>query len=88
MPRTKSIGIVLLAKFISKSSEYSRATIDPVALLSAQFPETCCINSHYPGGTCMHQSKEGWREAIAGTISFYDAKGEREHTVYLGATPE
>jgi len=36
----------------------------------------------------MHLSKEGWREAIAGTISFYDAKSEREHTVYLGATPE
>ena len=26
-------------------------------------------------GTCMHLSKEGWREAMAGTISFYDAKG-------------
>jgi len=36
----------------------------------------------------MHLSKEGWREAMAGTISFYDAKGERQHTVYLGATPE
>ncbi len=39
-------------------------------------------------GTCMHLSKEGWREAMAGTISFYDAKGERQHTIYLGATPE
>jgi hypothetical protein len=39
-------------------------------------------------GTCMHMSKEGWREAMAGTISFYDAKGERQHTIYLGATPE
>ncbi len=39
-------------------------------------------------GTCMHLSKEGWREAMAGTISFYDAKGERQHTIYMGATPE
>jgi hypothetical protein len=39
-------------------------------------------------GTCMHLSKEGWREAMAGTISFYDAKGDRQHTIYLGATPK
>jgi hypothetical protein len=29
--------------------------------------------------------KEGWWEAMAGTIIFYDAKGERQHTIYLGA---
>ncbi len=39
-------------------------------------------------GTCMHLNKEGWREAMAGTLSFYDAKGDRQHTLYLGATPE
>lgn len=39
-------------------------------------------------GTCMHLSQEGWREAMTGTISFYDAKGDRQHTIYLGATPE
>jgi len=39
-------------------------------------------------GTCMHLSKEGWREAMAGTISFYDTQGDRQHTIYLGATPE
>ena len=39
-------------------------------------------------GTCMHLSRRRSREAMAGTISFYDAKGERQHTVYLGATPE
>ncbi len=25
---------------------------------------------------------------MAGTISFYDAKGDRQHTIYLGVTPE
>jgi hypothetical protein len=39
-------------------------------------------------GTCMHLSQDGWREAMAGTISFYNAQGERQHTIYLGATPE
>jgi hypothetical protein len=29
----------------------------------------------------MHMSKDGWREAMAGTVSFYDAKGERQHTI-------
>jgi len=39
-------------------------------------------------GTCMHLKKEGWREAMTGTISFYNAKTERQHTIYIGATPE
>ncbi|MCP5086077.1 MAG: ISKra4 family transposase, partial [Rhodobacteraceae bacterium] len=30
----------------------------------------------------------GWREAMVGTVSLYDAKGQRQHTIYLGATPE
>jgi len=39
-------------------------------------------------GTCMLMCEEGWREAMAGTISLYDDEGERQHTIYLGATPE
>jgi hypothetical protein len=39
-------------------------------------------------GTCMLLCDSGWREAMVGTISLYDAQGERLHTVYLGATPE
>jgi hypothetical protein len=31
---------------------------------------------------------EGYREAMVGTLSFYDRAGERRHTVYLGAAPE
>ena len=27
-------------------------------------------------------------ETMVGTLSFYDQAGERQHTVYLGATPE
>lgn len=39
-------------------------------------------------GTCMLLCEEGWREAMVGTISLYDVLGERQHTIYLGATPE
>ena len=39
-------------------------------------------------GTCMLLCESGWREAMVGTISLYDAQGERQHTIYIGATPE
>jgi hypothetical protein len=39
-------------------------------------------------GTCMLLCDGGYREAMTGTISLYDKAGERQHTIYLGATPE
>ena len=39
-------------------------------------------------GTCMLMHKDGWREAMCGSISFYDKNGERLHTIYSSATPE
>src|SRR3954469_14237361 len=39
-------------------------------------------------GTCTLMCEDGWREAMVGTLAFYDAEGERQHTVYLAATPE
>lgn len=39
-------------------------------------------------GTCMLMCDSGWREAMVGTVSLYDALGERAHTIYIGATPE
>ena len=39
-------------------------------------------------GTCLLMCKDGWREAMVGTISLYDKAGERLHTAYIGATPE
>jgi len=39
-------------------------------------------------GTCMLLCDTGWREAMVGTVSLYDALGERAHTIYIGATPE
>jgi hypothetical protein len=39
-------------------------------------------------GTCMLMGKETWREAMVGTLGFYNKEGERLHTVYTAATPE
>ena len=39
-------------------------------------------------GTCMLMGKDTWREAMVGTLGFYNAAGERLHTVYAAATPE
>ena len=39
-------------------------------------------------GTCMLLCEDGWREAMCGTISLYDASGHRQHTIYTAAAPE
>ena len=39
-------------------------------------------------GTCMLMREEGWREAMVGTVALYDKEGERQHTIYIGASPE
>ena len=39
-------------------------------------------------GTCMLLCKDGYREAMTGSISLYDGNGDRQHTIYIGATPE
>jgi hypothetical protein len=39
-------------------------------------------------GTCMLMHNDGWREAMSGSLAFYDHQGERLHTIYCAATPE
>ena len=39
-------------------------------------------------GTCILMRKEGYREAMAGSISLYNKAGDRLHSIYLGASPE
>ncbi len=39
-------------------------------------------------GTTIHLREQGYREAMAGTVTLYDAEGERLHTIYIGASPE
>ena len=38
--------------------------------------------------TCINIRHEGWRHATAGTISTYDAQGNRLDTIYIGRMPE
>jgi hypothetical protein len=39
-------------------------------------------------GTCMFVVDDGHRQAMVGSLSLYDHEGERQHTVYVAATPE
>jgi hypothetical protein len=39
-------------------------------------------------GTCLNMKEEGWREAMCGTLAFFDEAGERMHTIYTAASPE
>jgi hypothetical protein len=39
-------------------------------------------------GTCLLLFEDGYRETMVGTIGFYDGQGQRQHTIYLAATPE
>jgi hypothetical protein len=39
-------------------------------------------------GTCMLLREDGWRQAMVGSISFYDTNGERLNSVYVAQTPE
>lgn len=39
-------------------------------------------------GTCLNMQGDGWREAMCGTIAFFDKQGERMHTIYTAASPE
>jgi len=53
-----------------------------------QFDEPVSSISIGLDGTCMLMRKDGWREAMCGSIAFYDSQGERLHTIYCSATPE
>lgn len=39
-------------------------------------------------GTCMLLVDDGHRQAMVGSVSLYDRQGERQHTIYVAATPQ
>ena len=49
--------------------------------------EICTVAISLDGAHLLMQ-KEGYREAMVGTISLYNRLGERQHTIYIGAAPE
>jgi hypothetical protein len=53
-----------------------------------RFEEPPCTVAVSLDGTCLLMGEGGWRETMVGTLSFYDREGERQHTIYLAATPE
>jgi hypothetical protein len=53
-----------------------------------QLPQPVATVSIGIDGTCLLLCEGGFRQAMVGTISLYDALGERHHTIYVAARPE
>ncbi len=52
------------------------------------FPKPVASISAGLDGTCLNMKEQGWREAMCGTLAFFDKEGERMHTLYTAASPE
>ncbi len=76
----KSLGDIVGAYAVAKEETWSYAL--------PQFEHPCASIAIGVDGTCMLLQEDGWRVAMTGTIAFYDAQGERLHTIYASATPE
>jgi hypothetical protein len=76
----KSLGDTVGAYAVAKEETWNYAL--------PKFERPCASIAIGVDGTCMLLHEDGWREAMAGTIAFYDAQGERLHTIYAGAIPE
>jgi len=76
----KSLGDTVGTYAVAKEETWDYALPD--------FERPCASIAIGVDGTCMLLQAEGWRVAMTGTIAFYDAQGERLHTIYSGATPE
>jgi len=71
-----AVGTIALLK--EEDWKYSPATADAKV-------KTISIGMD---GTCMLLCEDGYRQAMVGTLAFYDKDGERIHTTYLAAPPE
>ena len=71
-----AVGTVALLK--EEDWQYSPSTVDAKV-------KTITIGMD---GTCMLLCEDGYRQAMVGTLAFYDKAGERIHTTYLAAPPE
>ena len=76
----KSLGDIVGAYAVAKEETWNYAL--------PEFERPCASVALGVDGTCMLLQEDGWRVAMTGTIAFYDAQGERLHTIYTGATPE
>jgi hypothetical protein len=70
------IGTIALAK--EESWSYSIPELaSPISMISIGLD-----------GTTMLMREDGYRQAMVGTIALYNKKGGRQHSLYIGATPE
>ena len=76
----KSLGDTVGTYAVAKEATWNYAL--------PKFERPCASIAIGVDGTCMLLQEDGWRVAMTGTIAFYDAQGERLHTIYAGATPE
>lgn len=72
----EAVGTIALLK--EEDWEYSPASVDAKV-------KTISVGMD---GTCLLLCEDGYRQAMVGTVAFYDKEGERIHTTYLAAPPE
>ena len=72
----ETVGTVALAKAEDWHYQTPQVSV-PVATVSLGLD-----------GTCVLLCEAGGRQAMVGTLSLYDAEGERLHTTYVAAAPE
>jgi hypothetical protein len=66
----------------------AQATEETFEYVTPDLPEPVSTVSVSLDGTCILMKNDGYREAMTGNVSLYNDKGDRMHTIYLGAAPE
>lgn len=77
----QDVSALVAAGIEAKSSLWDTAGDEPLAF------DVASIGIGLDG-VCMLFCDDGYRQAMVGTIAFYDAAGERLHTTYVAAAPE
>lgn len=77
----QNVSAAVAAQVRAKEEHWSYAECEPLAMEVS----TIAIGLD---GSCLLYCDEGHRQAMVGTIAFFDAAGERLHTLYVAAAPE
>lgn len=84
----RSVARSFLQNVVDVVGSIAQATEESWSYETPQQDEEVSTVSVSLDGTCVLMLGDGWREAMAGTITLYNWHGERLHTTYLGAAPE
>jgi hypothetical protein len=89
---TQNHGRPVAESFVQNTAAAVAAVVqakeEPWHYATPKLPEPICTIGVGVDGTCMLVVEDGPRQAMVGSISLYNKKGERQHTIYLAATPE